>query len=180
MWGIWKDLQNTLRQVTIVLFCNLCSIRWPLKNGRVVVNIFNMYHDSCVVFFQVIRRCQAEFILVKDRRIFMVNLCFAFVPKTTSLTECKSWIITVLKTIKWVCECDANTATACKLYISTKCSKILACFTLAWNFVALCKPRAQKCWVYFCEILTWRRCFWHVTNRNWISFAVKHKCHFIN
>lgn len=96
MWGILKDLQNTLRQVTIVLFCNLCSIRWTLKDGRIVVNIFNMYHDGRVVFFQVIRCCQAKLILVKIEEKKEWNLWWIYVTRfrvpsndSDSGTECK-------------------------------------------------------------------------------------------
>ena len=64
-----KDLKDTFWQISIILFCDLCSVCGTFENGWIIVNVLDMNNDSRVVFFQVIWCCQTKFILISVKLI---------------------------------------------------------------------------------------------------------------
>lgn len=56
-------LQYTLREISVVLFCDLCPVSGTLEDGRVVVDILHVNHYDRVVFLQVVRRSQLQLVL---------------------------------------------------------------------------------------------------------------------
>ena len=59
----YKDLENALWQIAVVLFSNLCLVGRPVKDGRVVVHVLDVDHHRRVVFVQVVGSHQSQFVL---------------------------------------------------------------------------------------------------------------------
>jgi hypothetical protein len=57
------NLKDSFRKVSVVFLCDLSFVRWPVKDGRVVVHIIHVNHDLGVVLVQVIRSHESELVL---------------------------------------------------------------------------------------------------------------------
>ena len=59
------NLEHPFGQISIIFLRDLRLIGRPVENRGVVVHIIDMNHDGGVVFIEIVRRHQAEFILGK-------------------------------------------------------------------------------------------------------------------
>ena len=59
------NLEHPFGQISIIFLRDLRLIGRPVENRGVVVHIIDVNHDGGVVFIEIVRRHQAEFILGK-------------------------------------------------------------------------------------------------------------------
>jgi len=86
--GMLQDLKDPLGQTAVIFLRDLSPVGGPLKHGRVVVDIFHVDDNGGVVFFQVVRSGQSEFVL--EERVLLKQPTSTMLGTPTPQYMCKS------------------------------------------------------------------------------------------
>lgn len=62
-----RDLKNIFWQAAVILLCDLRLIQWPVKQGWIVIHIFDMNDNGGVVLIPVVRCHKSELILYRQK-----------------------------------------------------------------------------------------------------------------
>ena len=64
------NLNDSLGKMSIILFCDLCLIRWSIECRWIVIDIFDMNNNRGVIFIQIVRGNQSQLVLLNtDKRV---------------------------------------------------------------------------------------------------------------